>query len=648
MPSDTVQAHNEVSRFRSRFEALTGSRPFPWQEDLYLSFFSQGQFPASCDLPTGLGKTSVVAIWLIAVAHHQEHSPRRLVYVVNRRAVVDQTTDEVERLRENLRAAHLFEPLRSLCALPLKGDESPLGISTLRGQFADNREWSADPARPAVIVGTVDMIGSRILFSGYGVGFKAKPLQAGFLGNDVLLVHDEAHLEPAFQTLLTTIVGEQKRRKDFGTFHLIALSATSRNHGPSKPFGLTYNEKSPPAEIPVPPTEPIHRVWQRLRARKGLKFHSEKRTEIAKLIAALAIQHKESGKAILVFVRTIEDVETVKRTLTDKKSGVASEQVQVLTGTLRGLERDRLAEDDPVFARFLLKGPPEEKTVYLICTSAGEVGIDISSDHMVCDLTPLDSMMQRLGRMNRRGEGAAEVALVYESDPDPKEKDKAFEKARWKTLAILRELPCCDWGCKDRHDASPLALSDLNLSDEERDAAFTPQPVILPASDILFDSWALTTIRGKLPGRPPVEPYLHGVADWEPPETLVAWRHEVEIITGDLLDRFNPEDLLEDYQLKPHELLKDRSNRVFRQLEKIAERNPETPVWLVDEDGTVEPTMLSALTDEDQINNCTVLLPPCAGGLGSGFLNGGSAEANDVADEWLDQSGKRRRMRTWG
>ena len=143
-------------------------------------------------LANGLDQTSVIAIWLIALMNHPDKMPHRLVYVVNRRTVVDQTTDEVEKLRENL----------------LKLKERPehvsqLAISTLRGQFADNHEWSADPSLPAVICGTVDMIGSRLLFSGYGLGFKTKPLHAGFLGQDVLLVHDEAHLEPAFQALLS-------------------------------------------------------------------------------------------------------------------------------------------------------------------------------------------------------------------------------------------------------------------------------------------------------------------------------------------------------------------------------------------------------------------------------------------------------------
>ncbi|MCE3014674.1 MAG: hypothetical protein ACK56W_18305 [Pirellula sp.] len=72
------------------------------------------------------------------------------------------------------------------------------------------------------------MIGSRLLFSDYGVGFKGKPLHAGILGKDVLLVHDEAHLEAAFQELLELIVQEQYHSKEFAPFRLMELSATSR------------------------------------------------------------------------------------------------------------------------------------------------------------------------------------------------------------------------------------------------------------------------------------------------------------------------------------------------------------------------------------------------------------------------------------
>src|SRR5438045_1079084 len=91
-----------ADEFKATFRALTDHDPFPWQIELFEKWFINGNFPHSCNLPTGLGKTSVIAIWLIALLNHPDKIPRRLVYVVNRRTVVDQTTDEVEKLRENL------------------------------------------------------------------------------------------------------------------------------------------------------------------------------------------------------------------------------------------------------------------------------------------------------------------------------------------------------------------------------------------------------------------------------------------------------------------------------------------------------------------------------------------------------------------
>jgi CRISPR-associated endonuclease/helicase Cas3 len=640
--------------FDSAFHSLTGYLPFPWQRALNEKFIG-GTIPASCNLPTGLGKTSVIAVWLIALATHPDRMPRRLVYVVNRRTVVDQTTEEVEKYRSNLRAAGLWERLGGMSGVLLRPGDTPLAISTLRGQFADNRAWSADPSRPAVISGTVDMIGSRLLFSGYGVGMKARPLHAGFLGQDALLIHDEAHLEPAFQKLVKAIESEQQRSKEFGTFRVMELTATSR--GGDEVFELTPEEKTTPAELPAEPSEPLHHVWQRMKSKKGLRFHPAKRDAVATRIGEIARDRwKDSGKPILIYVRTIDNVKEVKTVLTDrKKGGVLEEQVRLLTGTMRGKERDDLAMTDPVFARF--RPSPtvagKEGTVYLICTSAGEVGVDLSAHHMVCDLSTLDSMAQRFGRVNRRGEGAAMIDVVFETDPNPKPPSPGFEAARWETKKVLERLQACSW-TEERYDASPAALGKVmaQLTEDERNAAFAPQPTILPVTDILFDAWALTTIRNQLPGRPKVEPYLHGLTDWQPPETQVAWREEVERLQPkyeidtaredrQVLAPFAGE-LLEDYPLKPHELLREPSYRAFKQFEAMAKRCPGLPVWLLDDDGKVQVLTVADLADKNEkerIEGRTVLLPPSAGGLENGMLSGSAAAPNndslDVADKWF-------------
>jgi CRISPR-associated endonuclease/helicase Cas3 len=149
-----------------------------------------------------------------------------------------------------------------------------------------------------------------------------------------------------------------------------------------------------------------------------------------------------------------------------------------------------------------------------------------------------------------------------------------------------------------------------------------------------------------------VERYLHGISGWEPPETHVAWRKEVKEIVGDLLDAYPPADLLEDYPLKPHELVKDTSTRVFETL-KTLKADGETPVWIVDDDGTVTPTTLEGLigAGREEIEGKTILLPPSAGGLDNGRFAGDAPPSDngseDVADQWFDEAGEPRRARVW-
>ncbi len=622
--------------FSEAFRLLTHNEPFPWQSRLY-DHFTGDRFPKTASLPTGLGKTSIIAVWLIALANYPDRIPRRLVYVVNRRTVVDQTTDEVQNYRNQLQGdpalSRMTSSLSALCSADL-GGKSPLAISTLRGQFADNREWSVDPARPAVICGTVDMIGSRLLFSGYGIGWKSKPLHAGFLAQDTLLIHDESHLEQPFQNLLESIENEQRLGEQSGELpwrklRVLELTATPRSSGNGAhetPFVLT------PADL----QNTI--VRQRVHAAKGLTLTPLKDAKKSGAeLAEVAQQHRDSGAAILIYARAVEDVTTVRTHLL--KKGVCEDSMALLTGTMRGLERDELVTK-PVFGRFLNSTVPAGNTVYLISTSAGEVGVNITSDHLICDLTPFDSMAQRFGRLNRFG--TRDDATITVLHPATFEANQ-FDDRRERTLRLLQNLD---------GDASPHALASLDAG--ERTAAFTPTPTILPATEILYDTWALTSIRDRLPGRPPVEPFLHGLADWDPPETQVAWREEVCIVRGSLLESHPASDLLDLFPILPHEVLKDRSDRVFDRLKKLkkAIALPDAPVWIVSDDGLVETNWTIAtliVEDKSVIEGKLILLPPELGGLnGVGMLDPDadsekSLDVGDVRDErvrrWEDSDG---------
>jgi len=267
------------------FPALSGvEKAYHWQEQLFFHFL-EGRTPAQVSVPTGLGKTSVMDVWLLALAWESQHrtsvrlTPTRLVWVVDRRAVVDQATTEAESLvRRISECAELRDALSALC---VRGDAEPvLAVSTLRGEFADNREWSRDPLRPAIIVGTVDMVGSRLLFSGYGDSIRRRALHAGLLGNDALIVNDEAHLTPAFAALLSQVSGMSGVRS-------MLLSATPRGEG-AFIFPETMED-----DLANPVFEKRYRAVKRLH----LCEHEEPKKELLRLAS-------EPAGRTLVFTRS--------------------------------------------------------------------------------------------------------------------------------------------------------------------------------------------------------------------------------------------------------------------------------------------------------------------------------------------------------
>jgi len=140
-------------------EALAPSEPFPCRSQLI-------------NIPTGLGKTAaVVMAWLWnRVALQRSDWPRRLVYCLPMRTLVEQTEGEVKRWIENClaKADALSLSPEVRAEFQWLAEHSP--IILMGGEDLDDarRDWDLYPEKPAVLIGTQDMLLSRALIREQG------------------------------------------------------------------------------------------------------------------------------------------------------------------------------------------------------------------------------------------------------------------------------------------------------------------------------------------------------------------------------------------------------------------------------------------------------------------------------------------------
>lgn len=666
-----------------------GDTPFPWQVEL-CARFARGVVERSLDLPTGLGKTSVMAIWLVARACGAA-LPRRLVYVVDRRAVVDQATGVATRLRAVVEGSPELKQ-----ALGLKRS---LPISTLRGQYIDNREWLEDPASPAIVVGTVDMIGSRLLFEGYGVSRKMRPYHAGLLGTDSLVVLDEAHLVPPFEKLLETIVSggavfgpaDETLRKLVPPFKLLSLSATGRA---SAAGGFDLKEAD--LQHPV--------IGRRLDAQKRLIIRSlPDSADVVKELAHEAWKLKHSGQhaqRIIVFCDKREVAKDAKDAVEklaagDRKQGIAAIQVdtELFVGARRGLEREEAARRLGELGFIAGSETERLQPAFVFATSAGEVGVDLDADHMVSDLVAWDRMVQRLGRVNRRGGRVAHVVVLEAPDPKPNkaardaldkegkrsEVQRNAVKSHEAAVKVSRDRKLALNHLKEHGaDASPRALLALKSKAETDtelrailEAATTPAPLRPALPRALIDAWSMTSLREHT-GRPEIGPWLRGWIEDDPPQTTVVWRRYLPV-----RERW-PAAMATEVEAffeaaPPHasEMLETETFRVIKWLEKRAKqlrqvsavpesgeepigRTPlafgRTPLaFVLTPAGDLQQILrlddidLDSATGtndkkakEDRLRQClggaTLIVDSCVGGLQDGLLS----DTNDQAPRTID------------
>ena len=567
--------------FGPAFKALTGHTPFPWQRRLF-DLLSGGELPSAVDVPTGLGKTWVMAIWLLARAAGAR-LPRRLVYVVDRRAVVDQATDSAERLRAALARSDL-DPVRS--ALGLAGRSLP--ISTLRGQHLDNREWLDDPAGPAIIVGTVDMIGSRLLFEGYGVSRRMRPMQAGLLGCDALVLLDEAHLARPFERLLKAIETGRRPRDGHGDPAFGKLAgplATGSLPPPFRvlPLSATLGPTSVPAvhftsddRITIDDDDRANEtVRRRLDAPKTLTV--EALAEGASLNDILAerawdLAHQMAEAAgrpmrMLIYCdrRTVAEAVAVDLRRRAREAALESEVI-LFVGGRRVHERQLAAEELRTQGLMADSDAHPSAPVFLVATSAGEVGVDLDADHMVCDLVAWERMVQRLGRVNRLGSGEARV-LVVEGPPEKKTAGDEGIARHSVVRTLLAALPRTEGG----HQAGPGALAGLAIRRDRIAEASTPMPLHPALTRPLVDAWSMTSLVEHT-GRPEVDPWLRGWREDEP-RTTVVWRRYLPVcVAGDRVDALKVKEVEAFFDAAPLDVSERLETETWRVVEWLRKR----------------------------------------------------------------------------
>jgi CRISPR-associated endonuclease/helicase Cas3 len=607
-----------------------GRKPFQWQSGLFRQLIN-GNSPESLSLPTATGKTyGILRCWLGALCEKPSIVPRRLAYVVNRRAVIDQVYEDALSLAEKVRESSLAEKISK--AIPGASVDKSLGVYAFRGQRSLDHEWLSYPERPAILIGTVDMLGSRLLFRAYaGSGDWRRAQSAGLLGQDTWFVLDEPHLAHPFRNLLSGIKQQLSESPTPRPFWFTQIGATNRG----KSSGDDKLQES---------LKEDENLASRLSANKrvfvsGKAINSDEFVDEVVRISSSALA---SGKpvSIAVIVSTVR----LARSLTERLSSAKLTQnpkVVCITGAMRGVDRDSLLASQDFRDAFAASGRTRMNSAVLVGTHCLEAGFDGDFDLLVSDITSMPSVLQRLGRLNRVGEAKeseGHLFLIHDKKGEP------MHVAATPTHEWLRQLeghsqPAVLSGSYGTVCGKSILAAWDNLSSGEKDRLSEPtvaHPPFQRMDAMLFSMSSSLPLASK--GRP--ELYLHGFELPEKAETSFVWRDEAQWLQGDdlaealLYRRPLPSELGQLSPFAAREELAAMQRRLNKQgrsdlLERISLLDPwsgEIEAAFRRRDGKFQ------LRDVGEFANRIVVIPPDAGGYKDGFVDGSSpGRVEDVA-----------------
>ena len=503
-----------VSDFKGFFEDVHGKPPFKWQTELVQRVCDKG-WPKTLDMPTSSGKTAVIdmAVFHLALESDKKgrKAPLRIAFVVDRRLVVDDAFDHARKITDKLQGSD--NPItckisKALGAISPNG--KPLEVVKLRGGMPRENDWSKTPSQPLVIVSTVDQIGSRLLFRGYGVSHTMRPIHAGLLGTDTLIILDEAHTSQPFLDTLEQI-RDMRHGRMRHPFQVMFMSATP-------PPGQT--DLFPPKERRKELLSD-DKICQRIDAHKYAKLvpvKSDDSTPVQFVENGFSFKSKDVRTVGIVVNRVLlarQIFETVKSRIKESKG----DEAHLLIGRCRPFERDVFVKQELDKIREN-GGTPDGKRVFFVSTQCIEVGVDVSFDALVTQIAPVDSLCQRFGRLNRTGVNEVSSAIVVApaNDISSKADDPVYKKASantWDYLKKIADDDKIDFGIKYFKRPKNDELAELVAPKLE--------------SAHIFPAYVQFWMQTKPPPHPDPDPalFLHGIGS-KSADVQIIWRADLE------------------------------------------------------------------------------------------------------------------------
>lgn len=388
------------------FERATNNpEPYPYQRRLATS----EELPQLLDIPTGCGKTAAVVLaWLwrrrYAEDEVRKSTPRRLVYCLPMRVLVEQTRDNCIEWLKNLNL--LGGSVEDGDYSPSWEDDSKINVTVLMGG-EDKDEWDLHPDMDAIIIGTQDMLLSRALNRGYGMSKYRWPMHFGLLNNDSLWVMDEVQLMGVGVETTSQMDAFRKKLGCLGNCESIWMSATT---DPGQLETVDREEIPKPFQLSV---EDMEMDTLRNRREAPKRFHkidieltgeSSGKDYFTDLSNRILDAHVDDTLTLVIVNTVKRAVETYKAL---KKNDNCPVKISLIHSRFRQVEREER-----------LKILDETGSRIIVSTQVVEAGVDIDARTLFTELAPWPSMVQRFGRCNRKGEH--EVGDIHWIDMEEK------------------------------------------------------------------------------------------------------------------------------------------------------------------------------------------------------------------------------------